>query len=130
MYIKYTTKSIEKLELFIALSDASDIAARKAASGILATLSNDLQICEKILSSKRGLDILVDLVKGADLDLQHRGIECLKNICGFEECGRKLVKDGRVVDAFKGILMGSDREGPIFATAVEALGKMKKFGLI
>ncbi|KAF9985954.1 hypothetical protein BGZ65_009330 [Modicella reniformis] len=55
-------KSKEKIHLMLALCDADDFMTRRAASGALAVLSTNTDVCTMIMAQDRGLEILRSLI--------------------------------------------------------------------
>nr|CAG8614997.1 9845_t:CDS:2 [Entrophospora candida] len=65
---------------YVSLSDVKDFETRRAASGCLPILSTNQDVCKMILERPRDLLILKDLLDEQSVELQHRSVECLKNI--------------------------------------------------
>nr|CAG8597707.1 349_t:CDS:2 [Entrophospora candida] len=71
---------VRKNAIIEALSDVKDFETRRAASGCLPILSTNQDVCKMILKRPRDLLILKDLLDEQSVELQHRSVECLKNI--------------------------------------------------
>lgn len=55
-------KSKNKIHLMLALCDTDDFMTRRAASGALAVLSTNVDVCKMIIAQERGLEILQGLI--------------------------------------------------------------------
>nr|CAG8473048.1 9728_t:CDS:2 [Entrophospora candida] len=119
-------KSKNKIKVLVALSDVDDFETRRAASGCLAILSTDQNVCKMILERPRGLLTLKDLLDEQSVELQHRSVECLKNIASTnnKEMVEKLVESGvhkKLIELVKG-----NKEQVVTATCVETLKEISK----
>ncbi|CAH1758267.1 10349_t:CDS:1 [Entrophospora sp. SA101] len=119
-------KSKNKIKVLVALSDVDDFETRRAASGCLAILSTDQNVCKMILERPRGLLTLKDLLDEQSVELQHRSVECLKNIASTnnKEMVEKLVESGihkKLIELVK-----RNKEQVVTATCVETLKEISK----
>ncbi|ORX98894.1 ARM repeat-containing protein [Basidiobolus meristosporus CBS 931.73] len=132
VYEVYCSKGSEnKRKVLLALSDVEDFATRRAASGAIAILSNEGDVCRWLADDSRTFEILSDLIKPNESpELQHRGVECLKNIAKTDkECAQKMIKSKTDVVARLKLLVQASKVQPIVMTAVEALKAINAYGL-
>ncbi|KAJ3045939.1 Protein unc-45 A [Rhizophlyctis rosea] len=116
-----------RLRMMVALCDSEDPLTRRAASGALAVLSASPNACRLIMEESRGLEMVVQLLREADQELVHRGVECVKNLVGVSaDFGRRLESAG-VVAVLRGLVMGG--KGAVKEGAVEALRGFKGQGI-
>jgi hypothetical protein len=83
--------SINKITILVALSDVDDFETRRAASGALAILSTNPNVCKMILDRPKGIQILKDLLNENSPEIQHRAIECFKNIASIDKDKAELL---------------------------------------
>ncbi|CAB5150622.1 ARM repeat-containing protein [Rhizophagus irregularis] len=83
--------SINKITILVAFSDTDDFETRRAASGALAILSTNPNVCKMILDRPKGIQILKDLLNENSPEIQHRAIECLKNIASIDKDKAELL---------------------------------------
>ncbi|GBB84223.1 hypothetical protein RclHR1_10850002 [Rhizophagus clarus] len=83
--------SINKITILVAFSEIDDFETRRAASGALAILSTNPNVCKMILDRPRGIQILKDLFNEDSSEIQHRAIECLKNIANIDKDKAELL---------------------------------------
>ncbi|KAK9722798.1 SWI5-dependent HO expression protein 4 [Basidiobolus ranarum] len=122
--------SDNKRKILLALSDVEDFPTRRAASGAIAILSNAEDVCRWLANDPRAFEILSDLIKPDEsAELQHRGVECLKNIAKTDkESAAKLVgANVDVVDRLKSLIKSSKIQ-PIVLSAVETLKAIATYG--
>ncbi|CAG8651914.1 18641_t:CDS:2, partial [Racocetra fulgida] len=95
VYIMYSDPqmSSNKIKILVALSDVEDFETRRAASGALAILSTSPDVCNMIVDRPRGIEILKDLISEESVEMQHRSVECFKNISNVsKEMCQRLVE--------------------------------------
>ncbi|KAI9003196.1 armadillo-type protein [Gaertneriomyces semiglobifer] len=91
--------SSSKLRIFIALSDAEDFGTRRAAAGALAILSSSENACRLVMQESRAVEVIVGMVAESEQspEMQHRGVECLRNIANVsDEFAKTLASAGAV----------------------------------
>lgn len=117
----------KRMHILLALTDAEDLATRKAAGGAIASLTEWDTAVSAILSRDRGVKNLLQLCIEKDEDLRHRGVVCVLNIVtapgkvGDE--GVKKVKEEDGVEKLKECLKLS-RSQEVLGLCVEALKKI------
>ena len=81
-----------RLHLLVALSDAEDCHTRRAALGVLASLTLAPTCCNFLAVNVTRFRVLLDAVQDGDAAIQLRGMECLKNIAISQASTRGEVK--------------------------------------
>jgi hypothetical protein len=115
------------MHILLALSDAEDLATRKAAGGALASLTQWDTAVNAILERDKGVKLLLGLCKEDEEDLMHRGVVCVLNVVSAPgkvgEWGLKKMKEEGAVEALKECLKKS-RDQEVLEVTVEALKKI------
>ncbi|CAG8669909.1 armadillo-type protein [Gigaspora rosea] len=128
MYSDPKTSS-NRIKILVALSDVEDFETRRAASGALAILSTSPDVCNMIVDRPRGIEILKDLISEESVEMQHRSVECFKNISKVsKEMSQRLV-EAKVHENLTSLIKNCKTE-PVVATAVEALQEIAKYGYL
>ncbi|CAG8759945.1 2353_t:CDS:1, partial [Dentiscutata heterogama] len=121
--------SSNKIKILVALSDVEDFETRRAASGALAILSTSPDVCNMIVDRPRGIEILKDLISEESEEMQHRSVECFKNISKVsKEMSQRLV-DAKVHENLN-LLIKNCKTEHVVVTAVEALQEIAKYGCL
>ncbi|KAB8205298.1 myosin-binding striated muscle assembly central-domain-containing protein [Aspergillus parasiticus] len=107
------------------LTDADDIATRRAAGGGLAMLTEFDSVVAAVLDKPRGVPLLLRLCQEDDEGLLHRGVACVRNMSCIAsgDIGRRAkeaLKKGGAVDILSNVLKKS-RNPAVLQTGVEAL---------
>jgi len=121
--------STSKLKIFIALCDAEDAQTRRAASGVLAILSSHPNVCKLMQDDERGMEIILGLCEDKEaIELCHRGIECLKNMCvAGGDIARNVVMTGGI-QVLKN--MADHRAVEVSSIAVVGIEALKKLASV
>ena len=113
-----------RLHILVALTDAEDVATRRAAGGALAMATEFGDVVDAIVRRERGVEIVLRLCGDEDAGCVHRGIVCVRNIVLAEgEMGRRgkeEVKRLGGVEVLKGVLKGTN-DPAVLEVGVEAL---------
>ncbi|KAB8222669.1 myosin-binding striated muscle assembly central-domain-containing protein [Aspergillus novoparasiticus] len=115
----------QRLHILLALTDADDIATRRAAGGGLAMLTEFDSVVAAVLDKPRGVPLLLRLCQEDDEGLLHRGVACVRNMSCIAsgDIGRRAkeaLKKGGAVDILSNMLKKS-RNPAVLQTGVEAL---------
>ncbi|KAK6821712.1 Myosin-binding striated muscle assembly central [Aspergillus parasiticus SU-1] len=115
----------QRLHILLALTDADDIATRRAAGGGLAMLTEFDSVVAAVLDKPRGVPLLLRLCQEDDEGLLHRGVACVRNMSCIAsgDIGRRAkeaLKKGGAVDILSNVLKKS-RNPAVLQTGVEAL---------
>ncbi|KAB8273371.1 myosin-binding striated muscle assembly central-domain-containing protein [Aspergillus minisclerotigenes] len=115
----------QRLHILLALTDADDIATRRAAGGGLAMLTEFDSVVAAVLDKPRGVPLLLRLCQEDDEGLLHRGVACVRNMSCIAsgDIGRRAkeaLKKGGAVDILSNVLKKS-RNHAVLQTGVEAL---------
>ncbi|KAE8306291.1 myosin-binding striated muscle assembly central-domain-containing protein [Aspergillus transmontanensis] len=115
----------QRLHILLALTDADDIATRRAAGGGLAMLTEFDSVVAAVLDKPRGVLLLLRLCQEDDEGLLHRGVACVRNMSCIAsgDIGRRAkeaLKKGGAVDILSNVLKKS-RNPAVLQTGVEAL---------
>ncbi|KAJ5361173.1 hypothetical protein N7541_002017 [Penicillium brevicompactum] len=70
----------QRLHILLALTDADDLATRRAAGGALAMLTDFDAAIAAVLDRPRGVELLLGLCQEDDDALVHRGVVCVRNL--------------------------------------------------
>lgn len=115
------------LHIVLALTDAEDLATRRAAGGALASLTEWDSAVNAILERNNGVQLLLNLCKDDEEDLRHRGVVCVLNVTSAPakvgQWGREKVKDEGGIDALKECLKKSKSQEVLDIT-VKALKRL------
>ncbi|CAI2172151.1 1687_t:CDS:2 [Funneliformis geosporum] len=120
---------VNKITILVALSDVEDFETRRAASGALAILSTDPNVCTMILDRPKGIQILKDLFNENSPEIQHRAIECFKNIAGSDKDKAELLVKAEVHKRMLELVKESKVES-VVVTCAEALKILSNYGLL
>ena len=111
-----------------ALSRSDDFPTAKAASGALAILSADPEICDKMME-KISVDNFLELTHDSENpELQHRGAEALKNLINSNKETAKLVAEKGGLLAILNCIKTS-KSKPAKEAAEEAYETLKSLNL-
>jgi hypothetical protein len=115
----------QRLHVLLALTDADDVATRRAAGGALAMLTEYDAAIAAVLERPRGVNLLLSLCQENNDDLVHRGVVCIRNLtCAASgDIGvraRDAVRQNSGVDTLKGCLKRASNPA-ILQAGVEAL---------
>ncbi|OGM42173.1 actin cytoskeleton organization protein (Cro1) [Aspergillus bombycis] len=118
-------RAAQRLHILLALTDADDIATRRAAGGGLAMLTEFDSVVAAVLDKPRGVSLLLRLCQEDDEGLLHRGVACVRNMSCIAsgDIGRRAkeaLKQGGAVDILTNVLKTS-RNTAVLQTGVEAL---------
>ncbi|KAG4305093.1 hypothetical protein PORY_001263 [Pneumocystis oryctolagi] len=98
-------KKEQRIDILLALADSHDKMTRCAAGGILATLSDDLSICESILKKKKGIETIINMMNEETDDLIHRGLVCMTNIIYLIDFkGRPIFKESNITKSLSEVI--------------------------
>ncbi|KAJ5690319.1 hypothetical protein N7462_004711 [Penicillium macrosclerotiorum] len=73
-------RAAQRLHILLALTDADDLATRRAAGGAIAMLTDYDAAIAAILERPRGVELLLGLCQEEDESLVHRGVVCVRNL--------------------------------------------------
>ncbi|KAE8391914.1 myosin-binding striated muscle assembly central-domain-containing protein [Aspergillus alliaceus] len=115
----------QRLHVLLALTDADDIATRRAAGGALAMLTEFDSVIAGVLDRPRGVQLLLRLCREDDEGLLHRGVACVRNMSciasgDIGRRAREALKKSGAVDTLSNVLKTS-RNTSVLQTGVEAL---------
>jgi hypothetical protein len=115
----------QRLHILLALTDADDLATRRAAGGALAMLTEFDSVVAGVLDRPRGVPLLLRLCQEDDEGLLHRGVACVRNMSSVAtgDIGRRAreaLKKSGAVDILTNALKKS-RNTAVLQTGVEAL---------
>ncbi|KAA8652506.1 hypothetical protein EYZ11_007676 [Aspergillus tanneri] len=118
-------RAAQRLHILLALTDADDVATRRAAGGGLAMLTEFDAVIAGVLDRPRGVQLLLGLCQEDDEGLVHRGVACVRNMTSVAsgDIGRRAreaVKNSGGVDKLTSVLKKSSNPA-ILQTGVEAL---------
>lgn len=120
VYAKYSEDAPDssRIRIFVALADVEDFETRRAASGVLALLSSHPKVCQFILDEKHGLEVLMNLLKDSDEELQHRAAECISNMAEVSQEMVTVIEKAGFVEVLKAI--GRKSKNPVLVPVVAA----------
>ncbi|CAG8500156.1 4674_t:CDS:2 [Funneliformis caledonium] len=121
--------NVNKITILVALSDVDDFETRRAASGALAILSTDPNVCKMILDRPNGIQILKDLFNENSPEIQHRAIECFKNIVSSDKDKAELLVKAEVHKRMLELVKESKVES-VVVTCAETLKILANYGLL
>jgi hypothetical protein len=75
-----TKRASQRLHIMLALTDADDLATRRAAGGAIAMLTEYDAAVAAVLERPRGVELLLGLCQEEDDALVHRGVVCVHNL--------------------------------------------------
>jgi hypothetical protein len=75
-----TKRASQRLHIMLALTDADDVATRRAAGGAIAMLTEYDAAVAAVLERPRGVELLLGLCQEKDDALVHRGVVCVHNL--------------------------------------------------
>lgn len=118
-------RAAQRMHILLALTDAEDVATRKAAGGALAMLTEFDSAIAAVLDRPRGVNLVLGLCQDEDDGLVHRGVACVRNITcvGSGEIGARAkaaVKECGGVETLTSALRHTSNPA-ILQTGVEAL---------
>ncbi|KAL1967930.1 hypothetical protein VTN77DRAFT_2347 [Rasamsonia byssochlamydoides] len=118
-------RAAQRLHVLLALTDADDVATRRAAGGALAMLTEYDAAIAAVLERPRGVNMLLSLCQENNDDLVHRGVVCIRNLtCAASgDIGaraRDAVRKNSGIDTLKGCLKRASNPA-ILQAGVEAL---------
>ncbi|KAI5362655.1 putative armadillo-like helical, UNC-45/Cro1/She4, central domain-containing protein [Septoria linicola] len=119
-----------RLHVLLALSDADDLATRRAAGGALAMLTEWDSAVTAVLDHKKGVELLVGMCEDESDEMKHRGFACVNNLVSAPaDVGERAVKvlkdeaDGHL-DAMKDALRKTKNQD-VLALGVEVLKQLQ-----
>ncbi|KAE8350380.1 myosin-binding striated muscle assembly central-domain-containing protein [Aspergillus coremiiformis] len=120
-----TKRAGQRLHILLALTDADDIATRRAAGGALAMLTEFDSVVAGVMERPRGVSLLVRLCQEDDEGLLHRGVACVRNMSciasgDIGRRAREALKKSGAVDVVTNVLRKS-KNPAVLQTGVEAL---------
>ncbi|CAG8462151.1 7296_t:CDS:2 [Funneliformis mosseae] len=121
--------NVNKITILVALSDVDDFETRRAASGALAILSTDPNVCKMILDRPNGIQILKDLFNENSPEIQHRAIECFKNIVSSDKDKAELLVKAEVHKRMLELVKESKVES-VVVTCAETLKILANYDLL
>lgn len=111
-----------RLNILLALADATDTATRSAAGGALASLTADSRVVEGILNRPKGVNNILGLCKDDKEDLKHRGVFVVYNMIAADgNTGKKAQEQflaANALEVLKETAKASRSEQVIEVTAV------------
>lgn len=117
----------KRMHILLALTDADDLATRKAAGGAIASLTEWDSAVSAIIDRDGGVKNLLQLCCEGDEDLRHRGVVCVLNIATAPgtvgDNGVEKLKLENGVEKLKECLKLS-RSQEVLGLCVEALKKL------
>ncbi|RMJ28496.1 Actin cytoskeleton organization protein [Aspergillus sp. HF37] len=118
-------RAAHRMHILLALTDADDLATRRAAGGALAMLTEFDAVIAAVLDRPRGVKLLLGLCQDEDAGQVHRGLACIRNMTCMESGdigarARASVKDGGGVQTLTSALRLTSNPA-ILQTGVEAL---------
>lgn len=125
-------RAAQRLHVLLALTDADDVATRRAAGGALAMLTEHDAAVAAVLERPRGVNLLLSLCQEDNEDLVHRGVVCVRNLtCAASgdigARGRDAVKRCGGIDTLKGCLKRTSNPA-VLQAGVEALKPLVEQG--
>ncbi|RKF63524.1 Ring assembly protein 3 [Erysiphe neolycopersici] len=113
-----------RMHIMLALTDAQDLATRRAAGGALASLTQWDTAVNSILERDRGAHLLLRLCEEDQEELRHRGVVCVLNVLSapgeIGKWGFEKIKNAKGIEILKECLKKSKNQ-EILDIAVEAL---------
>ena len=120
----------KRLHILLALTDAEDVATRRAAGGALAGITEFDGAVKQILDRERGFELLVRMCQDEEKDqgVIHRGVVCLRNVVCLDDSetgslARRRVNGLDGLEVLKGVIRGTKDSG-VLETAVEAIKRL------
>lgn len=95
---KFKDTESDRLKLVTMYCGEEPMELSRAASGCLAILSADVEICKRVLEFKSTLDILKFLLVSEDLDVRHRGLYIVANLIACEKTVAETIINDQVFD--------------------------------
>lgn len=83
-FTEMSAQAAQRLHVLLALADAEDEAARKAAGGALAMLTEEGKVAEKIVGMERGVGMVLGMLEDESVEVRHRGAVCTMNLVGHQ----------------------------------------------
>ncbi|KAF2667737.1 ARM repeat-containing protein [Microthyrium microscopicum] len=101
-----------RLQLMLALTDAEDMATRRAAAGALAMVSEYGEVVESLIGIDKGMERLVGAVGDESAEVRLRAAVAVRNcVCAEGSAGRRAADGVRRVSALAATLEGAVRNG-------------------
>ncbi|KAI8335623.1 armadillo-type protein [Blakeslea trispora] len=118
------SQSQNQIRLLMILSDHSDPATRRAASGALAILANSPETCERMVKVDRWAERIVQwLALDETVEVQHRGIEVVRLLLTHQPSARTtLMKHG--VDQKLALIVKQVKVQVVHSAALEVLSTL------
>lgn len=118
-------RAAHRMHILLALTDADDLATRRAAGGALAMLTEFDSVIAAVLDRPRGVKLLLGLCQDEDDGQVHRGFACVRNMTCMASGdigarARASVKDGGGVQTLTSALRLTSNPA-VLQTGVEAL---------
>lgn len=128
LFASASPQAKNRMHILLALADVEDLATRRAAGGALAMCTEWDAAVTAVLDKERGVGILLGLVGDERMELKHRGLVSVANVCyapgGAGERGARLVREAGGVEVVKRALEGSVRDEEVLTVGVEVLKKL------
>ena len=122
-YVSSAGTESQRLKIMVALSDTDDVQTNRAASGVLAVLSGVGAGCEALLKEPRFGEVVMGLVTSGNGELEHRGLECVKNVLVFAPDKKAVVISRPVLEI---VVLRASSAGPLQSVAQEILSHLSK----
>ncbi|RDD39537.1 Protein unc-45-like protein B [Trichoplax sp. H2] len=128
---KYLNDKTDRVKLLTLYSGESDFELARAASGTLAILSSNENICKQIIQVKPWLEIMQELLLSEKLELQHRGIYIVANLIEANKAIASEVVESKLLEVLMVLSQETDiNKKEIVANAERGLLKAVELGLI
>ncbi|PPJ57531.1 hypothetical protein CBER1_06266 [Cercospora berteroae] len=118
-----------RLHVLLALTDAEDLATRRAAGGAVAMLTEWDSAVTAVLDHGKGVELVVGMCEDEESDeMRHRGFACVLNLVSapgeIGERGSKILKEKGMVEALKNALRATKSQ-EVLGLGVEVLKKLQ-----
>lgn len=125
VYERYVTTGggSQRLKIMVALSDTEDVLTNRAASGVLAILSGTKHGCLALLNEPRFGEVVQGLVVSGNGELEHRGLECVKNVLAFVPDKKQALISRPVLEI---VVQRASSAGPLQSVSQEILSHLSK----
>lgn len=117
-----------RLQILLALTDAEDLATRRAAGGALAMLTEWDAAVAAVLDMERGVRLLLGMCGEESDEMRHRGFVCVLNVVSAPgevgQRGIKAVKEAGADEVLREALRKT-RDQDVLGLGVEVLKKLR-----
>jgi len=127
---RFFSDDIERIKLWTLFSGEEDVQLARAASGGLAQLTCDPELCGKVMEVKSAPEILKELLLSENEELRNRGTYIVANMMEASEEIASSIVSSEFLEILMALLQDSKTPRTIKDNTARALDKAIQFGLI